>query len=174
MILAALAGSAFGSAAVADVTPAATMLRFPDVSADKICFVYANDVWVAPKTGGMATPLASPPGQEAFPRFSPDGKSIAFAGNYDGNRDIYVIPATGGFASRVTHHPGGENLSDWTPDGKLLFISNGLAGLQRQSQIFTVAPTGGMPEKLPVPYGAFCSISPDGTWLAYTPHSVDN
>lgn len=174
MILAALAGSAFGAAANADVTPAATMLRFPDVSADKICFVYANDVWVAPKTGGMATPLASPPGQESLPKFSPDGKSIAFAGNYDGNRDLYVIPATGGFATRATHHPAGENLSDWTPDGKLLFISNGLAGLQRQSQIFTVAPTGGMPEKLPVPYGAFSSISPDGTWLAYTPHSVDN
>ncbi|MBL8760629.1 MAG: PD40 domain-containing protein [Phycisphaerae bacterium] len=174
MILAALAGSAIGGAALADVTPAPTMLRFPDVSADRICFVYANDVWVAPKAGGMATPLASPPGQEAFPRFSPDGKSIAFAGNYDGNRDIYVIPSGGGFASRVTHHPAGENLSDWTPDGKLLFISNGLAGLQRQSQIFTVAPTGGMPEKLPVPYGAFSSISPDGTWLAYTPHSVDN
>lgn len=174
MILAALAGSAFGGAAVADVTPAATMLRFPDVSKDQVCFVYANDVWVAPKTGGMATPLASPPGQESLPKFSPDGKSIAFAGNYDGNRDLYVIPATGGLATRVTHHPGAEALSDWTPDGKLLFISNGLAGLQRQTQIFTVAPTGGMPEKLAVPYGAFCSISPDGTWLAYTPHSVDN
>lgn len=150
------------------------MLRFPDVSQDKICFVYANDVWIAPKSGGMASPLSSPPGQETFPKFSPDGKSIAFVGNYDGNRDLYVIPATGGFAARVTHHPGGESLSDWTPDGKLLFISNGLAGLQRQTQIFTVPATGGMPTKLAVPYGAFCSISPDGVWLAYTPHTVDS
>jgi len=149
------------------------MLRFPDVSADKVCFVYANDVWVAPKTGGVASPLTTPPGGESLPRFSPDGKAIAFVGNYDGNRDLYTIPVAGGIANRVTHHPAGEAMCDWTPDGKILFFSNGLAGLQRQSQIFTVSPEGGMPELLPIPYGAFGSISPDGTWLAYTPHTTD-
>ena len=167
-----LAGLAAG--ARADVTPQATMLRYPDVSADKICFVYANNIWVVPRGGGAASPIASPPGAESFPKFSPDGQAIGFVGNYDGNRDLYTISVAGGIPNRVTHHPAGETLSDWTPDGKLLFLSNGLAGLQRQTQLFTVSPKGGMPDKLPVPYGAFASISPNGEWLAYTPHTTDN
>ena len=157
-----------------DVTPEGRMMRWPDVSASHVCFVYANDIWMAPRTGGAASPLASPPGQESYPRFSPDGKTIAFVGNYDGNRDLYTIPAAGGLPSRVTHHPAAESFSEWTADGRLLYMTNGFAGLQRQQQLFTVAATGGLPEQLPVPYGGFASISPDGTWLAYTPHSTDN
>ncbi|HYE60645.1 MAG TPA: S41 family peptidase [Phycisphaerales bacterium] len=153
--------------------PVGAMLRLPDVSKDRICFVYANDIWTAPKAGGEATPLASPPGTESFPRFSPDGKSIAFVGNYDGGRDLYTLPLSGGLPTRVSHHPGGETLSDWTADGKLIYLMSGMAGLGRQSQLFTVGSTGGLPERLPVPYAGFGSISPDGTWLAYTPHSTD-
>jgi tricorn protease len=73
----------------------------------------------------------------------------------------------------VTHHPAAEILSDWTPDNKLLFYFNGLSGLQRQQQVWTVANSGGMPEKLPVPYGAFAAVSPDGNTLAYIPHTTD-
>ncbi len=159
----------------AGVRPDATMLQFPDVSADRIVFSYANDLWLVPKAGGVATRLASPPGQETFPRFSPDGKTIAFVGNYEGNKDLYTIPADGaGVAFRVTHHPSGETLCDWSPDGqKLIFYTVGLGGLARQQQVFTVSATGGMPEQLPVPYGTFAAMSPDGTWLAYTPHTTD-
>lgn len=157
------------------VRPDATMLQYPDVHGDRIVFCYANDIWLAPKTGGTATKLASPPGAEMFPRFSPDGKTIAFVGNYEGNRDIYTIPADGaGVATRVTHHPGGETLCDWTPDGKsLIFYTTGLGGLTRQQQVFTVPATGGLPKQLPVPYGTFAAMSPDGAWLAYTPHTTD-
>ncbi|MDX2016031.1 MAG: PDZ domain-containing protein [Planctomycetota bacterium] len=158
----------------ADVTPQGGMLRFPDISATHITFVYANDVWIAPRDGGRAVPLSSPAGAEGFPRFSPDGKSVAFLANYDGNRDIYTIPVDGGAPSRVTYHPGAEQLADWTPDGKLLFFTNSLGGLSRQTQLFTVPAAGGLYAKLPVPYGAFGSISPDGSTLAYTPHSTDN
>lgn len=161
-------------AAVADVTPHGGMLRWPDLSATQIVFEYANDLWVVPKAGGLASPLASPPGLESFAKFSPDGKAIAFIGNYDGNRDIYTIPVGGGAPTRVTYHPAGETLADWTPDGKLLFLTNGLAGLQRQTQLFAVNAAGGLPEKLPVPYAGFGSITPDGQWLAYAPHSIDN
>jgi tricorn protease len=156
------------------IQPHGGMLRFPDVSATQIVFVYADDLWLVPREGGMATPLASPPGPEALPRFSPDGKTIAFVGNYDGNRDLYTIPVAGGIPTRVTYHPTGEVLCDWTPDGKLLFFDSGLAGRNRQTQMFTVSPQGGLPEKLPVPYGAFGAISPSGEWLAYTPHTADN
>lgn len=159
----------------ADVEPNAAMLRWPDVSATHVVFSYANDLWVVPKAGGVASPLASPPGQESFPRFSPDGKAIAFVGNYEGNRDLYTIPIAGGIPTRVTHHPAGETLCDFTPDGtRLLYMTNGLAGLPRQTQLFTSPVGGGLPEKLPVPYAGFGAISPDGTWLAYTPHSTDS
>jgi len=158
----------------AQVRPHGGMLRFPDVSATQIVFVYADDLWLVPREGGLASPLASPPGLESLPRFSPDGKTIAFVGNYDGNRDLYTLPVDGGVPTRVTHHPSGETLADWTPDGKLLFFTNGLAGRDRQVQLFTVAPGGGLPEKLPVPYGAFGAVSPSGEWLAYTPHTVDS
>lgn len=168
----ALAGAA--SLAMADVTPNAGMMRWPDVSKDSICFVYANDIWVAPKAGGKASPLASPAGLESFPRFSADGKTIAFIGNYDGNRDVYTIDAAGGAANRVTHHPTGETLCDWTPDGKLLFLASGMAvHLPRTSQMWTVSPDGGLPEQVSVPYAGFGSVSPNGEWLAYTTHSTD-
>ncbi len=154
--------------------PHAGMLRYPDVSATHIAFVYANNVWLAPREGGMAHPLAGAPEQEMFPRFSPDGQTVAFGANYDGNRDLYSMPVGGGVPKRITHHPADEILCDWTSDGRLLFYTNGLAGLSRQTQLFTVSAEGGMPTRLPVPYGANGAISPDGQWLAYTPHSRDH
>jgi len=154
--------------------PNAAMLRYPDVSAKHIVFGYADDLWVVPKDGGQAVPLASPPGQETFPRFSPDGSTIAFVGNYEGNRDLYTIPVQGGVPVRVTHHPATETLCDWTPDGDLLYYSNAFAGLRRQMQLLTVPATGGLPTRLPPPYGANGAISPDGKWLAYTPHTRDS
>ena len=158
--------------------PAAAMLRFPAISKDFICFAYANDLYLAPRTGGMATPLSTRVGAESFPRFSPDGKTLAFVGRYDGNSEIYTMPVNGGAggeASRVTHHPAGEILAGWYPDGKdLLMITNGFAGLPRQSQLWSVPATGGMPTQLPVPYGGFGSISDDGKWLVYSLHVTDN
>src|SRR5947209_14364793 len=82
----------------------ARMMRYPDVSATQIAFVYAGDIWVAPKSGGAALRLSSPRGEETFPRFSPDGAQIAFSGNYDGNTDLYVVPTTGGLPKRLTYH----------------------------------------------------------------------
>lgn len=154
-----------------DVTPHGGMLRYPDVSARHLVFVYANDLWLADRTGGTATPLASPPGGEEHPKFSPDGRSIAFVGNYDGDRDLYTLPTEGGIPFRVTHHPSNETLWDWSTGDRLVFSMNGLSGLRRQAQLFRVSPDGGLPEKLPVPYGAHGAISADQQWLAYTPHS---
>ncbi|MGE0482048.1 MAG: PDZ domain-containing protein [Phycisphaerae bacterium] len=162
--------------ALADVKPHAGMLRFPDVSATHVAFCYANDIWIVPREGGVATPLASPPGPEMFPRFSSDGQTIAYMGNYDGNRDVYTIPLAGGVPTRITHHPAAETVCDWTPDGRLLFYTNGFGGLARQQQLFTVAAAGGLPEQVGVPYGTNGAITklPDGRrLLAYTPHTTD-
>jgi len=157
----------------ADVQPHGGMMRYPDVSSTHIVFVYADDIWVVPRSGGTAWPLASPPGGEAFPRFSPDGRTIAFSGNYDGNFDIYTVAIDGGIPQRVTYHSSGERLCDFSFDNRLLFAMNGLGGLGRQAQLFTVQQAGGLPKRLPVPYGGYGTISGDGQWLAYTPRNRD-
>ncbi|MGC3959398.1 MAG: hypothetical protein QM813_16065 [Verrucomicrobiota bacterium] len=150
------------------------MMRQPDVSATHIAFVYAGDIWVAPKTGGEAVRLSSPRGEESFPKFSPDGSTIAFSGNYDGNTDIYTMPMTGGVPQRVTHHGAADRVIDWYPDGKnLLFATTMTSFKDRFSQLYKVAATGGLPEKLPMPYGEFGAISPDGKAIVFNTISVD-
>jgi len=145
------------------------------VSADAIAFVYAGDIWLVPKNGGEARRLSSPAGEESFPRFSPDGRRIAFSANYDGNVDVYVVPAEGGVPHRVTYHPDADRLLDWTPDGKeLLFASTRNDPRQgRTRQIYRVAAEGGLPRQLPMPYGEFAALAGDGHRLAYTPKSRD-
>lgn len=166
--------AAVPSIVTADITPQAGMLRYPHVSQTHITFVYANDIWLVPREGGLAKPLASPPGQEVNPRFSPDGETIAFVGNYDGGRDIYTVPVEGGIPHRVTYHPGGKNFTGWTPDGThLIYTSNFRSGQPRAAQIYTIPTDGGHPEALPIPYGDAGAISPNGEWLAYTPYNRD-
>jgi tricorn protease len=163
-----LASAAPGAFAHVD----ARMLQYPDVSATQIVFSYAGDLWLVPREGGTATKLSSPRGQEIFPRFSPDGNRIAFNAAYDGNLDIYVIPATGGQPVRVTNHGMADLLVDWYPDGeRLLFASSMASGKQRFSQFYAVPASGGLPEKLPVPYGERACLSPDGSRIVYTPMS---
>jgi tricorn protease len=152
----------------------ARMLQMPAVSKTEIAFVYGGNIWVALKSGGTATRLSAPRGSEQFPRFSPDGTQIAFTANYDGNVDIYLMPVGGGEPRRITHHGGSERLLGWYPDGhSLLFASHMAAFTDRVAQLFKVSAQGGLPEKLPVAYGEFGAISPDGRTLAFTPISTD-
>jgi len=150
------------------------MLREPDVSKTHITFVYAGDIWIVPKDGGIAVKLSSPKGKESFPRFSPDGKTIAFSGNYDGNVDVYTIPFLGGVPKRITYHPSRDRVLDWYPDGKkIIFASTRKSGRTRFNQFYSVSKEGGLPEILPVPYGEFASLSKDVKTLAYTPKARD-
>ncbi|MBU0754164.1 MAG: peptidase S41, partial [Planctomycetes bacterium] len=155
------------------IEPDAAMLRYPDVGKDKIVFLFANDLWTVDRAGGTATPLASPTGVEIHPKFSADSESIAFGGNYDGNLDLYTLPVTGGVPYRVTHHPAAEFLWDWNADGRLLFCRTGEHGIHSMSQLFLVDQKGGLPERLPMPYGVSGSINEDGEWIAYTPYTRD-
>ncbi len=164
LILALAAAAAAPAAGALD----ARMFRYPDVSATQIAFVYAGDIWLVGKEGGVASRLSSPAGEEAFPRFSPDGERIAFSASYDGNVDVYQMPVGGGIPERVTWHPGSDRLLDWMPGGEeVLFASNREHGVFVR-QFFSVAASGGWPEKLPVPYGEFGAISADGKRIAYT------
>src|SRR5205823_230059 len=99
--------------------PRTGLLFSPAVSASQIAFVFGHDIWLAPREGGLAVRLTSPPGWKRNPRFSPDGRTLAFTSNEDGYWNIYTLPITGGVATQLTHHPASKTLSGWTPDGKL-------------------------------------------------------
>ncbi len=146
------------------------LFRFPDVSGEKIVFAYASDLWLVAKEGGNATRLTSETGEELHPKFSPDGRYVAFTAPYgDGNQDIYVMPIDGGTPFRVTYHPSFDRLIDWSPDGKsLLFASDRESYRNRFSQLYVVSVEGGLPEKLPVPYGEMATFSPDGDAIIYS------
>ncbi|MHC4456621.1 MAG: S41 family peptidase [Planctomycetota bacterium] len=144
------------------------MLRFPDVGAERIVFVYAGDLWTVSKDGGLARKLSSPKGQELFPKFSPDGQMIAFSGNYDGNTDVYIMPAEGGTPKRLTHHPEADLVVEWYPNGKhILYRSRMVSPSSRFNRFFKQSIKGGMPETLALPYGELASFSPDGKRVAF-------
>ncbi|WP_422356497.1 S41 family peptidase [Roseivirga pacifica] len=143
------------------------LLRQPTVSSTDIVFVYANDLWKVPKNGGNAIRLTTNIGGETNPHFSPDGKMIAFTGQYDGNADVYVIPATGGEPTRLTYHPSADNVTGWTPDGKVLFASARESVPTKESKFFTVSVNGGQPEALKIPRAVDGQLSADGKMIAY-------
>src|SRR4051794_21404213 len=117
----------------------ARMFRQPAISADKIAFVYAGDIWLVAKEGGTAIRLSSPSGEETFPRFSPDGRMLAYSADYDGNTDVYVVPVSGGEPVRLTHHPMADRVVGWHPDGtRVLFASPRESGRQRYNQFYLV------------------------------------
>ncbi|MDP4213000.1 MAG: PDZ domain-containing protein [Bacteroidota bacterium] len=147
----------------------AGLFRYPDVSETQIVFSYANDLWLMPKEGGEAFKISSSPGMEIDPKFSPDGKSIAFTGNYDGNKDVYTLPVQGGVPRRVTEHGYPDRVVDWTPDGRsILFASNRESGKARFNQFYTIPASGGSASKLPLAYAEHGSYSPDGKQMAVT------
>lgn len=153
----------------------AKLMRYPDVSATQITFVYGGDIWIMPKTGGTAIQVTHSPGEESWPRFSPDGKYIAYTANYNGNQDIYVIPVLGGVPTRITYQSFADRMVDWHPDGQhLLFASARENGVRRLNQFYLVDKQGGFPQKLTVPYGELASYSPDGNHLAYITKITEN
>lgn len=146
----------------------AKLMRYMDVSDSQITFVYGGDIWIMPKNGGTAIQLTHSLGEESWPRFSPDGKSIAYTAHYNGNRDVYVIPASGGLPTRITYQSFYDRMVDWHPDGEhILFASGRESGRQSFRQFYLVSKNGGLPEKLKIPYGELASYSPDGSHLAY-------
>src|SRR5262249_6581598 len=146
------------------------LLMQPAVSANHIAFVYADNIWVADRDGKNVRQLTTDHGQN--PVFSPDGKTIAFSAEYEGNIDVYTVPVTGGPAKRLTWHPGTDIVRSFTPDGKaILFTSPRHVFSNRYTQLFTVPLKGGMATHLPIPHAADACYSSDGAYIAYTPLS---
>jgi tricorn protease len=156
------------------------LLRFPDIHDGAIVFCYAGDLWTASSTGGRATRLTTHPGQELFPKFSPDGRWIAFTAQYDGDEQVYVMPATGGVPRQLTYYPargplpprwGYDNqVYGWTPDGSsVLFRSMREGWSLTDTRLFTVPADGGLPVALPMPVSGAGDFSPDASKLVYSP-----
>jgi len=153
----------------------AKLMRYMDVSSTQITFVYGGDIWIMPKEGGQATQITHSPGEESYPKFSPDGSEIAYTASYNGNLDVYVMPSAGGVPTRVTYASYSDRMVDWHPDGEhLLFASRRETGIPRINQFFLVHKKGGLPLKLAVPYGELASYSPDGSKLAYITKITEN
>ncbi|HET7437463.1 MAG TPA: PDZ domain-containing protein [Thermoanaerobaculia bacterium] len=143
------------------------LLRYPDLHGDRLLFHYAGDLWSVPVSGGDAYRLTAHDGYEYLPRISPDGRWIAFSAEYEGNMDVYVMPATGGEPARLTWHPLADRVVTWTPDGKVVFRSKRSSVVQSYDRLFTIAPTGGVPQELPLPSAGMSSFSADGTKIAF-------
>ncbi|MEO8197651.1 MAG: S41 family peptidase [Thermoanaerobaculia bacterium] len=157
------------------------LLRFPDVQGGNVVFSYGGDLWTATTSGGTATRLTAHPGLEVFAKYSPDGKWIAFTGQYDGDEQVYVVAATGGEPRQLTYYPAAGPLPPrwgydnqvygWTPDGKsVLFRSlRDADGVKTLSALYTVPVAGGVPQQLPMPTSGAGDFAPDGRRLVYSP-----
>ncbi|MCX6569397.1 MAG: PDZ domain-containing protein, partial [Candidatus Aminicenantes bacterium] len=146
------------------------LLTQPAVSADRIAFVYANDLWTADLEGRNVRRLTSGVGVEMLPAFSPDGTLVAFSGQYDGNTDVFVVPAGGGVPRRLTWHPAADLVQGFTPDGTaVLFTSSRFSSNRAYSQLFTVPVKGGEAGMLKIPNATSAEFSPDGKFIAYNP-----
>ncbi len=146
------------------------LLREPTLSAESIAFRFAGDLWSVPRAGGAARRLTASVGRELDPQFSPDGRSVAFTGEYDGNLDVYVMPAGGGEPLRLTYHPGEDRAVGWTRDGKSVLFRSYRDNGVNDERLWTVPAVGGWPKRLPLPEAYTGSFSPDGKRLAYMPH----
>ncbi|HTX38687.1 MAG TPA: PDZ domain-containing protein [Bryobacteraceae bacterium] len=158
--------------------PEGRLLRFPDIDQTTVVFSYGGDLWLVPRSGGIARRITSDPGLELFPKFSPDGKWIAFTGQYDGNFNVYVMPREGGQPRQLTFLPdigpvperfGPNNeVISWTPDSKrIVFLSRRNTFNTWFGRLFTVSVEGGLPEQLPIDKGGLLSFSSDGSRIAY-------
>ena len=158
----------------------ARLIRFPHINGKQIVFSYAGDLYTVSDQGGTARKLTSDIGYEMFPRISPDGKYIAFTGQYDGNTEVFVIPSAGGIPRRLTYTAtlNRDDLGDrmgpnnivigWTPDSKhILFRTRQFTFNDFTGQLMTVPAEGGEAVEIPLKNGGFASYSPDGKKLAY-------
>ncbi|HUN75904.1 MAG TPA: PDZ domain-containing protein [Steroidobacteraceae bacterium] len=176
-----LIGTALGALVHLSAASAAqhALMRFPTLYGDSLAFEAHGNLWAVPRTGGLARRLTSEPGYDLMPRFSPDGRWLAFTASYQGNQDVYVMPASGGEARRLTFHSdvvdraperwGPDNMVvTWTPDSRnVVFLSRRMARHASEPQLYEVAVSGGLPRPLPLDSGGLATYSPDGQSITY-------
>src|SRR5215212_4944978 len=169
-----LAGAAFSQT---------KLLRFPDIHGDRVVFTYGGDLWTAGTSGGVATRLTAHPGVETYAKFSPDGRWIAFTGQYDGDEQVYVIPSTGGEPKQLTFYPSRGPLAPrwgydnqvlgWTKEGRIFYRGGRDSWSLPIARLYSVSPDGGSSEALPMPEAGAGACSPDGSRMVYSPRCRD-
>ncbi len=146
----------------------AKLVRYPSYSNGRIAFTYLGDIWTADENGQNIQRLTVNKARDAYPRFSPDGKWIAFSSDRNGNLDVFIMPANGGMAKQLTHHSAEDTVLGWTPDGTgVLFSSQ--RGEDFMGLLYVVSTNGGMPWRAGPDMGNAASYSPDGRRIAYNP-----
>ncbi len=166
------------SASTSHAQSDARLLRFPAVSQSTVVFTYAGDLYTVARSGGIARKITTDPGNEIFARFSPDGKSLAFTAQYDGNTEVYKIPAEGGIPIRLTYTAtlGRDDMSDrmgpnnivltWRDDKNIVYRSRKKTFNDFKGQLFVANVNGGLGEELPFSVGGALSYSPDKKQIA--------
>jgi tricorn protease len=157
-----------GSAAFA-ASSTLHLLHKPVMNKTTIVFTYAGDLWSVPREGGAATRLTGGTGNETEAAISPDGATLAFTGEYDGNVDVFTMPITGGVPKRVTYHPDADRVVGWTPDGSRILFRSNRESFSRFTQLYSVSPSGGLPTVLPLPMACTGAYSPDAKQMIYAP-----
>lgn len=146
--------------------PEARLVRYPHVHANRIAFTYLGDIWTAGLDGSEIRRLTVHTARDAFPRFSPDGKWIAFSSNRHGNLDVFILPVEGGQATRLTFHSAPEQVLGWTPDSRRVLFSANYSE-RFGAMLYTVDLAGGLPVSAGPDLGVWASYSPDGGKLAF-------
>ena len=158
----------------------ARLLRFPSIHGNRIVFTFAGDLYTVPATGGTARKMTNHEGYEMFAHFSPDGRTIAFTAQYDGNTEVYVMPSEGGVPERLTYtatlnrddvadRMGPNNITmGWKHDNATIVFRSRMKSFNDfNGSLFTVSLDGALHEQIPVPRGGFCSFSPADRKMAF-------
>jgi len=160
------------SAPVASAPAPARLLRHPSYYEGQVAFGYLGDLWIAREDGSGVRRLTDHKARDVYPRFSPDGRWIAFSSSREGNYDVYVIPVEGGKPRRLTFHSADDLVVNWSPDGRqILFQSTrGQGVFPTVATLWEISAEGGMEQPIPTDWGSWASYSPDGSKLAFTRH----
>ena len=148
------------------------LARHPDYHGGKVVFSYLGDIWMANEDGSNVHRLTDNLAREVYPRFSPDGRSIAFSSNRYGNNDVYVIASTGGTPKRLTYHTGADDVVGWTRDSEQVIFraSRGDGAFPSVATLYQIAAKGGQEQSLNLDWGYWGSYSPDGKSLVFNRH----
>ncbi len=153
------------AAPIATFAREAKLVRYPHYHQGRIAFTYLGDIWTADENGQNVRRVTVHKARDAYARFSPDGKWIAFSSDRNGNTDVFIIASEGGTARQLTFHSAEDSVQGWSPDSRsILFASQ--RGEDFMGKLYTVSIDGGLPKNAGSDMGVYASYSPDGKKLA--------